>query len=317
MGIFDLLSQTIAIEAGSSYLRIIKDGNIVFNEPTLISVNSNDGRVSGVGDHIDSKPPNKILEPFNYVISDFMSFESCLRGAINKIDGGHSLFPKSYKMFFSIPIGITEIEKRAFRDAAEHAGAKEVYMIYSPCCTALGLSLLLEVKDFLIVDFSKSKFEFTIFSNSRPVSDGTLRLGTQRIESLIRNYVERIFGFIATEDEIQQLINSAFSKEKFISLHFSQIELSKIEELLEHYLAFVIDEISSCVDAFVGANKNAILGKGIYFTGGGTMYNNICNLIAKSIGLTSHLSSNPTLDNINGLSKIMSNPKNFQAYLMV
>ncbi|WP_422359456.1 rod shape-determining protein [Reichenbachiella sp.] len=316
MGFFDFLNGTLAIEAGSSCLRIIKDGDIVYNEPTAISFNPNDNRVSGVGNSINSTPPNKIIEPFNYVISDFVGFESCLRGAIKKIDNQVSLFPKSYKMFFSIPIGTTEIEKRAFRDSAEHAGAKEVCMIHSPYCTALELNLLKEVRDFLIVDFSKSKFEVTMFCNSIPVSEGTLRLGTQQIENLVKNHIYRSFNILPAEDEVRLLLSSTFSNQNHVMLQHKEVELLKVEELIDHYLTFVIDELFTCIDTVKNSSKNEALGRGIYFTGGGAKYENICQLIAKRLNLVSNLSANPLHDNVNGLSKIMANPKGFEEFLM-
>lgn len=316
MGIFDLLSSTIAIEAGSENTRMQKDGKLIYDEPTVLSIDTKDNRVTGIGKEVISTPPNILLEPFNYVISDFQGFESYLRGALNRADGKGSWLPKSYDMYFSIPIGTTEVEKRAFRDSAEHAGARSVYMMHSPVSSALGMGILFEQKNFILVDFSKSKFEVTIFCDSYPTSEATLRLGTQRLESLISNYIRRNHGITPSTDELRKLINGCLTAKQKESIQFKDIPYNEIEPLVDKYLTFVVDEITSCIESFDKPVKSEVLGKGVFFTGGGTLYNNICDTITKRIGLVANLSASPLVDSINGVAQIMKNPKNFEKYLM-
>ena len=125
MGLLDILKDTIGIDPGSQNLRIIKDGQLVFNEESQISIDKVDNILSGLGDSIRTTSKDVSIKPVNYVIADFQAFEMLLRGAIKKRLNSRSVLflPKSYIMYYSIPTSSTEIEKRAYRDSAEHAGA--------------------------------------------------------------------------------------------------------------------------------------------------------------------------------------------------
>jgi rod shape-determining protein MreB len=143
MGLLDFLKDTIGIDPGSQHLRIIKDGELLFNESSQISLEKTTNIVTGLGNSIRLTDNDVTIKPVDCVIADFQGFEMLLRGAMKKGLNSNSIISKSYKMYFCIPTSTTEIEKRAYRDSAEHAGAIEVYMIYQSCCSAIGLNVLL------------------------------------------------------------------------------------------------------------------------------------------------------------------------------
>jgi rod shape-determining protein MreB and related proteins len=193
MRFLDFLTETIGVDPGTQSLRIIKEGKLIFNERSQISFDKIDNVFSGLGNSIRTTPKDTIIKPVNYSIWDFHGFETLLRGAIKKGLNSNSVIPKSYIMHYCIPTGTSEVEKRAYRDSGEHANAKEVYMIHQSCCAAIGLNILFEIKNFILIDFSSSKIEIAIFANSLLISVGSLRLGTWKIFSIVKNYIHRTY----------------------------------------------------------------------------------------------------------------------------
>ena len=100
MGLLDFWTETIGIDPGSQYLRIIKDGELVFNERSQISFDKVDNVFSGLGNSIRTSPKDTLIKPVNYCIWDFHGFEMLLRGAIKKALNSNSVVPKSYIMHF-------------------------------------------------------------------------------------------------------------------------------------------------------------------------------------------------------------------------
>jgi rod shape-determining protein MreB len=154
MGLLDFLTKTIGVDPGSQNLRLIHNNELIFNERAELSIDPATKKVSGFGNESIHVEPNKVIRPVNMVIADFHGFEHLLRGSLKRALNEQTWFPANYSMYFSLPMTATEVEKRAYRDSAEHAGAKEVWMIHQPCSSAIGMGILFEKKDFILIDFS-------------------------------------------------------------------------------------------------------------------------------------------------------------------
>src|SRR6187402_3841296 len=184
MGFFDFFTSDIAIDLGTANTLIIYKDKIVVDEPSIIAIDKLHSKVLAIGreamqmhekthDHIKTIRPLK-----EGVIADFQAAEMMIRGLIKMIDTGKRLFPPSYRMVICIPSGITEVEKRAVRDSAEHAGAKEVWMIQEPMAAAIGIGIDVEQPNgTMIVDIGGGTTEIAVIALSGIVCDQSIRIG--------------------------------------------------------------------------------------------------------------------------------------------
>ena len=143
MGLFSL-TQELAIDLGTANTLIIHNGRVVVDEPSIVAIDSHSGKLVAIGEraramHEKTNPNIKTIRPLkDGVIADFTATELMLRGMIKKVKSSGHLFSPSIKMVICIPSGSTNVEIRAVRDSAEHAGGREVYMINEPIAAAQG-----------------------------------------------------------------------------------------------------------------------------------------------------------------------------------
>ncbi len=319
MGLLDFWTETIGVDPGTQSLRIIKDGKLIFNERSQISFDKVDNVFSGLGDSIRTTPKDAIIKPVNYSIWDFHGFETLLRSALKKGLNSNSIIPKAYIIHYCIPTNVNEVEKRAYRDSAEHAGAKEVYMIHQSCCSAIGLHILFELKHFILIDFSSSKIEITIFANCLPISAGSLRLGTWKILSLLKNYILRTYKIDLSEKEIEDLLTTTknIQTQDEIKIQHMTIKVKEIQDLLDNFFNLVNDQILETIEHVSNhPDIEKVLVNGVYFTGGGSSIDYLRKQIKLDNRIRSSVSQTPLLDNINGLRIVMADKEKFRNYIM-
>lgn len=317
MGLFDFLTETIGIDLGSQNLRIIHKEKLIYNEPSIISFNVMDGIVSGIGKSIKHQEGHSLIKPVNYAIGDFQAVEEMLKGAISKGMNQTSVWKPSLKIFFCVPSSATIVELRAYRDSAEHSGAKEVHMVHACFAAAIGMAILFEKKDFILIDFSASKIEMTIFADSIPIAARTLRLGTWQINSLVKNYLNREHSIKLSDEELEKLVFSL--SERFenveMQIYSKTISMKVIDELLNHYFVLANDVLQEALEEVTSHIKfNAIKANGIYYTGGGSINTYLRNKINVGLDLKHQVSKDPLLDCTNGIIQVMTNPEKYNTY---
>lgn len=318
MGVLDFFKVTIGIDPGSQHLRIIRDGAIIFNEPSQISFDKTSGIVSGLGSSIRSTGKDVTIRPVNCAIYDFHAFEMLLRGAVRKgLKLKSKIFSKSYIMYFTIPVSTSEVEKRAYRDAGEHANAVEVHMIHQSCCSAVGMNVLFERKHFILIDFGCSKIEMSVFANSVPISVGLIRMGTWKIFSLLRNFLKRKYKLEVSDSDVESLLSDLGQSKGEIRVQYVTVSVTEIQALIDSFFSLVNDEFIGAIEAVSDhGNIGGILANGIYFTGGGSTIDFLRDQI-KLDGLHRTTSQDPLLDGINGLKKIMADRERYKGYIMM
>ena len=317
MGLFDFLKDTIGIDPGSHHLRITKNGALVFNERSQVSFGKETGIVTGIGDSIQLGDAHFTKSPIDGTVADFLGFERLLSGALKKGQNSSFFIPRSYKMFFCIPLGATEIDRRAYRDSAEHAGATEVYMIYQSFCAAIGLNILSEQKHFLIVDFGSSKIEMSVFVNGLPVSDRVIPMGTSKIFGLVRNVLKRNYKLSVFDVEIHSMLSDLRRINGGIRVQHVTVHVDEIHSLLDHFFSIVNDALMEVIE---GVSSHSEIGKalsnGIYFTGGGSTIDILREKITIDNRIKTTVSKTPLLDNINGLEKVIAEREGYTRYLI-
>ncbi|MBC7125836.1 MAG: rod shape-determining protein, partial [Bacteroidales bacterium] len=147
MGLFSFLTQELAIDLGTANTIILYNDKIVVDQPSIVAIDHSTGKMIAIGEqaramHGKTHENIKTIRPLrDGVIADFNAAEQMIRGMISMINTKNPIFTPSLRMVIGIPSGSTEVEIRAVRDSAEHAGGRDVYLIYEPMAAALGIGL--------------------------------------------------------------------------------------------------------------------------------------------------------------------------------
>src|SRR4030065_1406831 len=183
MGLCSFLTQEIAIELGTANTVIIHNDKIVVDEPSIVAIDKNTGKLIAIGEaarkmHGKTHENIKTVRPMkDGVIADFNAAELMIRGMIKMINRGPRLFSPSLKMVVCIPSGSTEVEIRAVRDSSEHAGGRDVYMIYEPMAAAIGIGLDVEAPDgFMVIDIGGGTTEIAVIALGGIVCNKSIRI---------------------------------------------------------------------------------------------------------------------------------------------
>ena len=193
MGLFTWFTQDIAIDLGTANTLIIHNDEIVVNEPSIVALDRNNPKhLLAVGKkallmHEKTHESIRTVRPLrDGVIADFNAAELMIREMIKLIYPKKPLFPPSWKMMICIPSSITEVEKRAVRDSAEQAGAKEVYLIHEPMAAALGIGIdVTEPIGNMIIDIGGGTTGITVIALAGIVCDQSIRIAGDEVSIFI------------------------------------------------------------------------------------------------------------------------------------
>ena len=196
MGLFSFLTQEIAIDLGTANTVIIHNDKIVVDEPSIVAIDKNTGKLIAIGDaarqmHGKTHENIKTVRPLrDGVIADFNAAEMMIRGMIKLINTGPKFFSPSLKMVVCIPSGSTEVELRAVRDSSEHAGGRDVYLIYEPMAAAIGIGLDVEAPEgCMIVDVGGGTTEIAVIALGGIVCNKSIRIAGDGFTADIQSYM--------------------------------------------------------------------------------------------------------------------------------
>lgn len=337
MGLFDFLTQEIAIDLGTANTLIIMNDKVVVDEPSIVAKDIQTGKVVAIGKVAQQMhgKTHKLIETIrplkDGVIADFESAEQMIRGMIKMITNKRRLISPSLRMVICIPSGITEVEKRAVRDSAEHAGAKEVYMIHEPMAAAIGIGIdVEEPMGNMIIDIGGGTSEIAVIALGGIVCDKSIRVAGDDFTSDIEEYMRRQHNILVGERTAEQIkieVGSALTDlgdkappayavrgrdlmtgiPKEILITYSEIahaldkSISKIEEAILSALEMTPPELSA-----------DIYKTGIYLAGGGSMLRGLDKRISMKTKLPVHIAEDPLRAVARGTSIALKNIGRFQ-----
>ena len=311
LGIF---SNDLAIDLGTANTLVYAKGRgIISSEPSVVAVDTEKHRVRAVGKEAKSmlgRTPGSIqaVRPLrDGVIADFEIAEAMLRYFIQKAHN-RSTFLRP-RIVISVPSGITEVEKRAVRESALSASAREVYLIEEPMAAAIGAGLpITEPSGNMIIDIGGGTTEVAIISLSGIVYANSVRVGGDKMDEAILNYVKRKYNLLIgerTAERIKIEIGSAYPSDEQRSLVVKGRDLvAGVPKTLEIHTEDVREALTEPVNAIVEAAKIAlertppelaadIADKGIVLSGGGSMLQNLDILLREETGLPIMLAEDP------------------------
>ena len=211
MGLFDFFSSDIAIDLGTANTLIIQKEKVVVDEPSIIAMNKSTNKVLAIGReamqmHEKTHTNLETIRPLkDGVIADFQAAESLIQGLIGMI-GEKRKFFSHLKMVICIPSGITEVEKRAVFDSADHVDSKETYLIYEPMAAALGIGLEVEEPvGNVIIDIGGGTTEIAVIALSGIVNDQSIRTAGDEFTADIVDYMKRAHNMLIGERTAEQI----------------------------------------------------------------------------------------------------------------
>ena len=338
MGFFSLM-QELAIDLGTANTLIIYNGKVVVDEPSIIALELQTGKVKAIGTEakkMDGRvnPNIKTIRPLkDGVIADFKATELMLRGLIKKVRTTNTMFSPSLRMVICIPSGSTNVEIRAVRDSAEHAGARDVYMIFEPMAAALGAGLDVEAPEGnMVIDIGGGTSEIACISLGGIVCSESINVAGDVFTADIQNYVRQQHNIRIgerTAEDIKCAIGAAVSEldeepEDYVITGPNMLTaLPQTVTLSYNEIAYALEKSLVKLDAALMKVLEAmppelyadIVKNGIYLAGGGALIKGLDKRLSNKCGLPVHIAEDPLRAIARGTGIAMKNRDKF-SFLM-
>ena len=306
------------MDLGTANTIIISDGKIVVDEPSVVALDRHSEKMIAVGEKAKLMYEKvhagiKTIRPLrDGVIADFNACEQMMRGLIKMVPTGSRLFTPSLRMVIGVPSGSTEVELRAVRDSAEHAGGREVYLIYEPMAAAIGIGLdVVAPEGNMIVDIGGGSTEIAVISLGGIVADKSLRTAGDDLTADIQEYMSRQHNVRVSERMAERIkIN--------VGAALTDLGENAPEDYVVHgpnritalpmAVPVCYQEIAHCLDRTVARIETAVLNalentppelyadivkNGIYLTGGGALLRGLDKRLTDKINIPFIVAEDP------------------------
>lgn len=339
MGLFSFLTQEIAIDLGTANTIIIHNDKIVVDEPSIVAVDRNTGKLIAIGEkarqmHGKTHENIRTIRPMrDGVIADFNAAELMIRGLIKMINPRPRLLNPALKIVICIPSGSTEVELRAVRDSSEHAGAREVYMIHEPMAAALGIGIDVEAPEGnMIVDIGGGTTEIAVIALGGIVCNKSIRIAGDEFTDDIQEYMRHQHNIKVgerTAEEIKIQVGAALPDIEDAPIDFVVRGPHQMTSLpLEIPVSY--QEIAHCLDKSINKIETAILNaleqtppelyadiynRGIYLTGGGALLRGLDKRLSAKHNIPVHVAEDPLHAVARGTGIALKNVDKFQFLL--
>ena len=328
-----MLSNDIGIDLGTANTLVcVRGTGIVLNEPSVVAVERASRKVLAIGSaakEMLGRTPGEIeaIRPLkDGVIADFEITEKLLSDFIKRVVR-HKYLMKP-KIVVSVPSGITEVEKRAVRDSAENAGARDVFLLQEPMAAAIGIGLPVESPTgIMIVDIGGGTSEIAVIALNGIVTNTSVRIAGDELNESIVLYLKKNYNLLIgelTAEEIKIRAGSAYPMEKEDSLEIKGRDLvAGVPKTMKISSAQIREAISEPVDAIVEAIRQSlertppelasdILDRGIILTGGGALLRGLDKRIKQETNLAVVIAEDPLTCVVRGCGAVLDNMMKYE-----
>ncbi len=341
MGFFDFFVQDIAIDLGTANTLIIHNDKVVVDAPSIVALDRATNDIMAVGHaamqmHGKTHENIKTVRPLkDGVIADFVASEHMIREMIKSIPSLKSkYFAPSLRMVICIPSGITEVEKRAVKDSAEQAKAKEVYLIHEPMAAAIGIGVdVLEPKGNMIIDIGGGTTEIAVLALGGIVCDKSIKVAGDVFTNDISYYMRtqhNLYVGERTAEQIKIQVGSALDdlpnppdemdvqgrdlltgKPKQITVSYKEIaraldkSITRIEDAIMEALSMTPPELAA-----------DIYNSGIYMAGGGSLLRGLDKRISMKTDLPVYVAEDPLRAVVRGTGITLKNIDKYRTLLI-
>lgn len=339
MKLFSFFNQELAIDLGTANTLIIQGNEVVVDEPSIVAINRRTGDVIAVGHkamqmHEKTHEDIKTIRPLkDGVIADFQAAEKMMEGMINMV-GKRKRFFSHLKMVVCIPSGITEVEKRAVFDSADHVDSKETYLIYEPMAAALGIGLNVEEPvGNMIIDIGGGTTEIAVIALSGIVCDQSIRTAGDEFTTDIVNYLRRQHNMLIGERTAEQIkinVGSALPEldnpppdyavngrdlmtgiPKQITISYQEVAHS-----LDKSIAKVEEAILKALETTPPELASDIYKTGLYLTGGGALLRGLDKRVSAKTKLNVQIAEDPLRAVVRGTGIALSDIERYMPILI-
>ena len=335
------LTQEVAIDLGTANTIIIHDGKIVVNAPSIVALETPSNKQIAVGakaQQMEGRTPDNIrtIRPLrDGVIADFNAAELMIRGLVKMaFEKKKYLFTPQLRIVVGIPSGSTEVEIRAVRDSSQHAGGRDVYMIYEPMAAAIGIGLdVLAPEGNMVVDIGGGSSEIAVISLGGLVTNNSIRVAGNDLTQDIMQYMRRQHNMrigAPTAEQIKINVGSALTMldnppEDYLVHGANQLTSLPMEVPVSY------QEVAHCIEKSILKIEAAVLTgleqtppelyadivrNGIYLTGGGALLRGLDKRLQDKIGIPFHVADDPLLSVAKGTGIALKNIERYSTVLI-
>jgi rod shape-determining protein MreB len=332
-----LPANEIAVDLGTANSLIyVKGEGIVLNEPSVVALERSTGKIKGIGleaKRMLGRTPEGIIavRPLkDGVIADFDVTEKMLRYFLKTIIDKH-FFRVKPKVIVCVPSGITEVERRAVRDSAETAGAKQVLMVAEPMAAAIGVGLPVETPTGnMVIDIGGGTTEIAVIALSGIVCDTSIRTGGDEMDQAIVQFMRKSYNLLIgepTAEAIKIKIGSAWPTGEEREMEVKgrdlvsgipktvRVHSSEIREAVQEPVQQIVDAVRRALEITPPELSSDIVDRGIIMTGGGALIRGLDALLTHETGLPIHVDEDPLTCVVRGCGRILDEFEKYRTVL--
>ena len=328
------------MDLGTANTIIFQNDQIVLDEPSIVAIENASGKCMALGSkakmmHERTSPGIKTVRPLrDGVIADFNAAEMMIKGFIKQVNSKrHSLFNPNLKIVVGIPSGSTEVEIRAVRDSTEHAGGREVYLIFEPMASALGIGLDVEApKGNMVVDIGGGTTEIAVISLGGIVVQDSIRTAGDVFTKDIQEYLRQQYNIKVGEITAEKIKIAVGAVIQDLDEEPEPYEVKGPNLITAHPVNAVVgyQEIAQCLDKTIVKIENAfiqaleqtppelysdIVENGIYLAGGGALLRGLDKRLTEKVNIPFHVAEDPLRAVARGTCIALKNTANY-SFLM-